>query len=153
MSRFAMPRVLRQTEPLSRIVLHGTELISGTLHAYVGEAARKIGQSHAMSANFPNLPAAIAAYSSRPGQSQASLSRALNLSRASVTRWMHGDEPEVKRIKEVAKELGVSVGYLAGDEEMPGNDDELNVLKGFRQQPESIKRAIRQLAQTIQDDT
>ena len=101
-----------------------------------------------MSVNFPNLPAAITMYCALPGQSQASLSRVLGVSRATVTRWMQGDEPEVKRIKELAKKLGVSVGYLAGDDEMPKNDDEVDLLKGFRSQPEHIKRLIRQLSQT-----
>jgi transcriptional regulator with XRE-family HTH domain len=104
-----------------------------------------------VSANFPNLPAAIAAYCSKSGQTQASLSRALKLSRATVTRWIQGDEPEVKRLKEIAKELGVSVGYLAADDEVAHNDDEIDLLKGYREQPERVKRLMRQLAREDDD--
>ena len=103
-------------------------------------------KSQAMSVNFPNLPAAIQAYADIPGQSYASFSRAVGVSKATVTRWLQGEEPEVKRIKKVAKALGVTVGYLADESEMVHNKREAALLEGYRKVPEHIRRAMDQLA-------
>jgi transcriptional regulator with XRE-family HTH domain len=100
-----------------------------------------------MSLNFPNLPTAIVAYTNRgPDYTMASLSRALSVSRATITRWKKGEEPEVSRIQEIAKELGVTVGYLAGDDELAHNDRERRILVGLRRQPEKMRALIEQLA-------
>lgn len=106
---------------------------------------RMFGQSRAVSANFPNLPAAIVAYKDA-GRSYADLARALDVSRATVTRWAQGEEPEVKRLQELAKELGVTIAYLAAEEEVAHNDREIRLLAGYRDAPDHIRAAIDQLA-------
>ncbi|MDE2473289.1 MAG: helix-turn-helix domain-containing protein [Bradyrhizobium sp.] len=99
-----------------------------------------------MSVNFPNLPAAIQAYADVAGQNYASFARAVGVSKATVTRWKDGEEPEVKRIKKVARILGVSVGYLADEAEVAHNKREARLLAGYRELPEHIRRAMDQLA-------
>lgn len=102
-------------------------------------------QSCGMSTNFPNLPAAITSYLGRGSRTQADLARALHVSRATVTRWVQGEEPEVKRLQEIARELGVTVGYLAGDEEIAWNGREIRLLAAWRRQPEHIRAVIEHL--------
>ncbi len=99
-----------------------------------------------MSVNFPNLPVAIQAYADVAGQNYASFARAVGVSKATVTRWKDGEEPEVKRIKKVAKILGVSVEYLADEPDMAHNKRDARLLHGYRQLPEHIRRAMDQLA-------
>ena len=101
-----------------------------------------------MSENFPNLPVAIAEWIAcdPASRSLASLSRLLRVSRATLTRWHRGEEPEVKRIQQIAKALGVTVGYLAGDEEYPRNQREMDLLLGFRTRPPEVQAAIELLA-------
>jgi hypothetical protein len=52
----------------------------------------------------------------------------------------------VKRIQQIAKKLGVSVGYLAGDEEFARNQREADILVGFRNKPPEVQAAIELLA-------
>lgn len=88
-------------------------------------------QSHAMSTNFPNLPAAVEAYISRDHVA-LDLAKRLGVAEASVSRWRNGGEPDVKRIQALAKELGVTVAYLAGDTEAAQNQRELALLVAYR---------------------
>lgn len=111
------------------------------------------GQSHAMSENFPNLPKAIAAYTDRPGQTQASLSRALDVSRGTVTRWMKGEEPEVKRLQDIAKELGVTVGYLAGDSDWIQSPDERKWVERYRRLSPEGRVAFERMADAMESAT
>ena len=104
-----------------------------------------------MSINFPNLPAAMDAWCVRHGRNAAELARALKVSKATTTRWKQGEEPEVKRIKEVAKMLGVTVGYLADEEEMAHNDEELHILRGFRSGNSSTRSAMQAIAGISKD--
>lgn len=101
-----------------------------------------------MSGVFPNLPPAIDAWIAEApaARSLAALSRELNVSRATLTRWYAGEDPEVGRIREVAQKLGVTVGYLADDDEFAKDAREARLLRGFRSSPVPIQRAIEQLA-------
>ncbi|HET9819618.1 MAG TPA: helix-turn-helix transcriptional regulator [Rhodanobacteraceae bacterium] len=99
-----------------------------------------------MSLTFPNLPAAIAAYTSRNGQTQASLARALGVSRGTVTRWVNGEEPEVSRLSDIARELGVSIAYLADDADYIQTPDERSWIDYYRKQPDEVRQALLQMA-------
>lgn len=99
-----------------------------------------------MSANFPNLPAAIDAWIGRTGHSKAELARTLGISKATVTRWTQGEEPEVKRLKEIAETLGVTVGYLADEEDIAHNDEERQLLQKYRRADHRARKAMRAIA-------
>jgi len=111
--------------------------------------ASVVKQSHAMSENFPNLPAAIAAYADKPGQSQASLARALGLSRGTITRWVQGEEPEVKRLRDLAKELGVTIGYLADDSDWVRDEGERRWLEVYRNQTPEVLAMIQDMTVAV----
>lgn len=85
-----------------------------------------------MSENFPNLPEAIRRWCARNNSTQAKLAQMLGVRKSTVTRWAHGEEPEVKRIRQVADALGVTVAYLAGEEALPHTETESELLRDFR---------------------
>ena len=93
-----------------------------------------------MSDNFPRLPDAVEAYVTS-GKSPARLADALGVSEASVSRWRNGGEPEVKRLQQLARELGVTVAYLAGEDEAAQTQEELAHLRKYRK-ADSTRRAI-----------
>jgi len=107
-------------------------------------AATESLHARLMSVNFPNLPTAIAAYKTRTGNSLADLARAMGVSRATATRWTQGEEPEVKRLRQLAKELGCTIGYLAADDEVAHDAREIELLKRWRRQPEFMRKIAEQ---------
>lgn len=86
-------------------------------------------QSRDMSTSLPNLPIAIAAYTGGDRGKQKRLAVAMDVSEATVSRWVNGRDPEVDKLKKLARELGVSVAYLAGEEEAAQTQDDLKLLK------------------------
>lgn len=83
-----------------------------------------------MALNLATLQAAL----ERSGKSQADLSRALGVSRGTVSRWFKGEgEPEtVERLKQLAEELGTSLAALVGEEDAAVNERERLLLQAFR---------------------
>lgn len=83
-----------------------------------------------MSLNLATLHQAL----ERSGKSQADLSRALGVSRGTVSRWFKGEgEPEtVERLKQLADELGTSLAALVGEEDAAINERERLLLQAFR---------------------
>lgn len=89
-------------------------------------------QSRDMRAHFPNLPSAIAAYKDA-GRTQAELAQVMDVTEATVSRWANGiGDPEVKILKKLAKELGVTVAHLAGEDEAAQTQHELDLLIAYR---------------------
>lgn len=100
------------------------------LGAFAGhERCTSLCQSRAMSTSLPNLPIAILAYSGGDRGKQKKLADAIGVSEASVTRWVQGEEPKMQKLQRLAKELGVTVAYLAGEEEAAQTQDDLNLLR------------------------
>lgn len=52
----------------------------------------------------------------------------------------------MKRLQKLAKELSVTIAYLAAEEEVAHNDREIKLLAGYRDAPDHIRQAIDQLA-------
>lgn len=48
----------------------------------------------------------------------------------------------MKRIKKIARELGVTVAYLAGEEDMFHTDREKSLAQGWRELPEADQDAV-----------
>lgn len=87
-----------------------------------------------MSINFPNLPPAILAYRNK-GSTQADLARRLHVSRATVTLWIQGGDPEAAKLHDLALALGVSIAYLAGEDGAVRTPHEAAVLAEYRNDP------------------
>lgn len=83
-----------------------------------------------MALNLATLHSAL----ERSGKSQADLSRALGVSRGTVSRWFKGEgEPEtVERLKQLAIELGTTLAALVGEEDAAINEKERLMLQAFR---------------------
>lgn len=105
------------------------------------ETCRSLCQSHAVSENFPNLPAAVEAYIQR-GHVALDLARAVGVTEASVSRWRNGGEPDVKRLQKIARELDVTVAYLAGDTEAAQTQHELKVIAAYRAAQDRDRKVV-----------
>lgn len=89
---------------------------------------------------FPNLPRALA----DSGHSQADVSRALRVSRTTVSRWLQGTgEPDtVEKLQKLADYLNVTIAYLVGEEDAVRNDRERQFLRKLREADPSIQAAV-----------
>ena len=89
---------------------------------------------------FPNLPRALL----DSGHSQADVSRALRVSRTTVSRWLQGTgEPDtVEKLQKLADYLNVTIAYLVGEEDAVRNDRERQFLRKLREADPSIQAAV-----------
>lgn len=80
-------------------------------------------------------PAILHAALTRTGKSQADVARAMQVSKATVSRWFSGTgEPEtVDRLRELAAVLELSLAAMCG-EDAAANERERLLLKMFREQ-------------------
>ena len=95
-----------------------------------------------MGLRYPNLPQILDAYLGGVRGRSAALARAVGVERSAITRWKNGEDPDVKHIKKLAAELGVTVGALAGDREGAQTQHHLDVIEAYDAAPEAVRAGI-----------
>ena len=81
--------------------------------------------------------------------SQRELGRALNLSNASIAMYETGKRmPDIETLEAICDYFNVSMDYMLGKEDLSVrllDGEEMLIVDAYRQAPENIRKAIRQL--------